>query len=386
MSQVKEQPARPPEPQRHPLEPLMPLAHWVLRASFLVLVLALAYIAYGLLRGAVPALNDPRISSQDKAQILQTVHLAGAVCMVAAIVLSLSILVIHFEDKETTIYVGALAAFFYFGLPFVMGYLISRAASSPSGDVRKLADDLRLTFGHTGLTVLAVFVIKGFANLIQSAREMPGESAKHATVGVAATVERPGARLRRPTVFSPCWELPYCRENVKKICPAFVARKRCWKFGRGCYCDEEMIERIVRGETGDGAPKRRVVAQAYARADMTDRAGPVKKGQKAPCKRCYIFIEHQNLKHRFLSPIGLPITIAVIYVLRPFLQQAYELVVKNVGPLWARLTYQVGGNAPGPAEATLNTYTQMIILFLLGCFILIYVTRFVEYCVYKLHL
>ena len=118
-------------------------------------------------------------------------------------------------------------------------------------------------------------------------------------------------------------EAAVCREVIRKQCPAYLAKKRCWKFGRGCYCDEEMISRIIRGESLD-------VIKAPTRMS---REG------KPPCGRCYIYIEHQSHKFRMLSPLALPATLAGIFFGWPYYLQAFKVLDKAMDAVWKSLNF-----------------------------------------------
>ena len=169
------------------------------------------------------------------------------------------------------------------------------------------------------------------------------------------------------------------------MCPAFNARKTCWKFGKGCYCDEEMIARIVRGETGLAESSR--AGAAYVRAEITARTGGEsgKTRKKPPCGKCFIFLEHQNLKHRAVSPFVIPITAIVLYLLKDSIFAAYDKVSAVFSGLFKQFAFG-SGKSGGGISGSLAQQTEWFILIVLAVFVLIYVTKFVEYCIYKLKL
>jgi hypothetical protein len=182
---------------------------------------------------------------------------------------------------------------------------------------------------------------------------------------------------------SPCWKLPFCRESIRKQCPAFLARTTCWKFGRGCYCDEEMISRIVRGEALDmiKAPTRQ------------SRQG------KAPCERCYIYLEHQTYKFRMLSPLALPVTVLTIWLLWPAYSKAFQIANKGFDSIWNSLSFNVNKLTPnalstsaesleamgkiGNNAAEFAHYAQNMFGVLLGFMMLIYLSKAIEWAIFK---
>ena len=39
-----------------------------------------------------------------------------------------------------------------------------------------------------------------------------------------------------------CWQLPYCREQVREKCPIFKRRQGpCWWYKEGCMCEERIV-------------------------------------------------------------------------------------------------------------------------------------------------
>ena len=91
----------------------------------------------------------------------------------------------------------------------------------------------------TGFLLAVIGVLKQSYEVVMWALNLPNRMKQKADVGFAQQAEPAQRRVaREATMFSPCWKLPYCREVIRKQCPAFLAGKTCWKFGRGCYCDE----------------------------------------------------------------------------------------------------------------------------------------------------
>jgi hypothetical protein len=212
--------------------------------------------------------------------------------------------------------------------------------------------------------------------------ELPNRMRGRADVGVAQHAEPQQRReAQNATMFSPCWKLPFCREVIRKQCPAYLAKTTCWKFGRGCYCDEEMISRIVRGESMDNvkAPTR------------MSRQG------KPPCHRCYIFLEHQGMKYRVASPMAVPMTIAIMY----FGWGTYMALTGKVGNslqfLWDKLAFrgtsavtnavgkvvETGSKANTLSPEQLQNTAQIMFAVLVGFYLLIMISKGIEWAIYK---
>jgi hypothetical protein len=213
-------------------------------------------------------------------------------------------------------------------------------------------------------------------------QEVPNRVKARADIGSSHKAEaKQQAIARNANVFSPCWQLPFCREVIRKQCPAYLARKRCWKFGRGCYCDEEMISRIVRGES---------LERIKAPTAMSNK--------KAPCGRCHIFIEHQSLKYKVAAPLAVPITVGLMYSGWGLFSEAFLGLSHRMDALWSMMSFDKSRITPGAFEVrdgiTAATsaaselsadrtaqYGLWIFGILLGFFALIYISKFIEWAI-----
>jgi hypothetical protein len=264
------------------LEWLAPIAFWIVRVSAVFGGLALAYLLYGIMSGALSSTvgQSPQVASNmQTAALIFNWALAGLV--VAAFLLM-------WDEKAVAPVVAGFGLLLFFGAVPIL------KAAGNSLAAQKIADTLH--FG--GMPLLILGGLKYLYDLAFWLMDLPNRMRGRANVGVAQLAEpRQQREAANSNMFSPCWKLPFCREVIRKQCPAYLAKRTCWKFGRGCYCDEEMISRIIRGESLD-------VIKAPTRMS---RQG------KPPCGRCYIFLEHQGLKYKMLSPLAIPITGGIMY-------------------------------------------------------------------------
>jgi hypothetical protein len=227
-----------------------------------------------------------------------------------------------------------------------------------------------------GAVVTAVALIRGGFHFVQSVYDF-GESLRfRATVGVQKHATKNSMQARTPTLFSPCWKLPYCRDEVRVICPAWEARKTCWKFGGGCYCDDDLIMRVITAESGSEGT-------AYMFQALKDMKGPAKR-KKPPCEKCYIFLEHQRLKHGMLSPLALPATIGLMVVGYPVYQSVFYAGTALVTRAWSTISYNPNSPAGQPI-AWLSTMEQLFAV-LTGFLLMVYLTKALEYAIFKLKL
>ncbi len=350
------------------LDKLDPFAFWLIRAGGVATVLSLGYLLWGIFGGDIGGLPG------NVAQTMQNVSTAALILKWSLFAMAISLIVLMLDEKFVGVILCVLGAGLLFGAPLALKEL------GQSRSTAAIAQHL-MSGGHI---LLVVGLLKEGIDIAHWLSDLPGRMKQRADVGVAQQAEPAQQRTaRHATMFSPCWSLPFCREVIRKQCPAYLAKKRCWKFGRGCYCDEEMISRIIRGESIDliKAPTR------------MSRQG------KPPCGRCYIFLEHQSLKYKMISPLAIPATFLIMFAIWPFYDKFFGTAGASMEAVWNKLSFnatQAVTDAPMPdpyAPATPDIYTlspeyveqaaQTMFGILLGFFLLIYLSKFIEWVIFK---
>jgi hypothetical protein len=343
------------------LDRIDPVAQWMFRVGLLFGLASLAFLLYALVIGKIGQTPPP-------ATMLGHLKLAVTVLKFSTLLLALSLILLAFDALAVSIGMAALGVLLYFGAPWLFANHVGMTTAALI-----VMNGLRAV--GTTLTTLGLFKLA--LDLMQWIMLLPDRMKQRASVGVSRKAEAAQQRVARDAnVFSPCWKLPYCRETIRKQCPAFLAKQTCWKFGRGCYCDEEMISRIIRGESLD-------VIKAPTR---------MSKSGKPPCSRCHIYLEHQGHKFKALSPLTLPITALLMWVIWPFWEKLFEGVMG--AKIWDTLSFNPEKLAPDalkskevatgglPPEQVMH-YATIIFGVLLGFFVMIYVAKFIEWFVYK---
>jgi hypothetical protein len=354
---------------RQYLDKLDPVAFWLFRMAGLAGSLALVWLLFSIFGGGAGTLaaNDPRL-----AQVTNDMRIAATIVHWSLIFIALSLIILMLDVAWIGPSMAVLGVLLHFGGPLALKAI---GQTSATVAVAKILQT-------TGFWLLFLGLSKYSIDLMRWIIDLPSRMKAKANVGVAQKAEVAQQRVaREATMFSPCWKLPYCREVIRKQCPAYLAKKRCWKFGRGCYCDEEMISRIIRGESLD-------VIKAPTRQS---RQG------KPPCGRCHIFLEHQGLKYKMLSPLAIPGTIIGMYVIWPFYTSAFTALSNRLDFFWNRLSINPSQLAPeavrarpdievtttGMSPEQISYYASVMFGVMLGFFVLIYISKFIEWAVFK---
>lgn len=345
------------------IERAEPVLMWLFRVSAFFCAMSLGFLLYAIFVTKVGQPGTP-------ASAVATLNTTVTIFHWSAIALAICSVILAIDSIELGIGLALGGILLHFGAPWLFSNYVGENAASLA-----IAQSLRTT----GLWLAAIGVFKAAIDLMQWIIALPERMKQRADVGVGSKAEAAQQRIARDAnVLSPCWKLPFCRETIRKQCPAFLARKTCWRFGRGCYCDEEMISRIIRGESLEAikAPTR------------------LSKTGKAPCGRCHIYLEHQGHKFKALSPLTLPITIVIMYVVWPYWEKLFAAF--STSSVWSILSFDTRKLTPDaiatetkvdtggglPPEQVMHVAT---ILFgvLIGFFVLVYVAKFIEWFVYK---
>ena len=345
-------------------------AAWLLRVSIPLGVLCLAYILAATFMGGTKVPTNPKFPELVKNLALAATGLKW--CLVAA---ATSALILGYDDRKWGAIVAFLGGVFHFLLPLGAKILVGNNAAGAT-----VGEQLRAT----GFLLLVIGLVKATGDLLAFLFELPNKiKARYAQVGAGRAIEEKQKRIARDAnMFSPCWNLPFCREAIRKMCPAFLARQTCWKFGRGCYCDEEMIARIVRNEPIEAV-------KAPTRMSKT----------KPPCGRCYIYLEHQTYKFRMLSPLALPASVALMFFAWPVYATVFGAVFSRFDSLWSSLSFSATNLTPDAIKAsqrgldeasryaaspeTTALWAQNMIGVVLGFVLLIYISKFIEWAIFK---
>ncbi len=314
-------------------------------------------------------------------KVVSDINTASMVLGVMLIVLAVGGIFAIWTQKGAGIAMTVIGLLVYFGIPFLLPSQFGVFKTSPS-----VASYAALQLSNAchlgGMGIAIVGLLKYLIEVILWILEMPDRMMQKANVGTGQQIEAAQQRVAKDAnALSPCWSLPFCREVIRKQCPAFLARKTCWKFKRGCYCDDEMIARIIRGDS------------------LEKIKAPTKMSQlrKPPCGRCYIYMEHQSHKFRMISPLTIPVTVAImVSIWNPF-GKAFAPIYIKLDTLQRSLKFF---DAPNPIEASVEDreavrklgevdqeqsllFTQWFIGLIGGFLLLIYISKFMEWAVFE---
>jgi len=347
---------------------------WLARIAVPFAGMGLAYILAAIFFGN--AAHYENTANPD--QLVHFLTVASQVLCYSLLVLGASMLLLTYDDNRLGAIVAGGGLLLAFGFPLLL-HIFLGATNVPASQMVPI-------FFRVGRMVLYVGLFKAGIDLVLWAWNLPNQikskQSVAGAVGFGKTIESKQQKIARSAnMFSPCWKLPFCREAIRVLCPAFLARKTCWKFGRGCYCDEEMVGRIVRNEP----------------IDQIKAATTRQSKEPAPCGRCYIFLEHQTYKFRMMSPLALPATILLMFGAWPLYNKLFTTFTLTYTKLFSTLSFtpkvpdaivsskeaQIQAAATQLKPEDIAQYSSYIFAGLLAFLVLINISKFIEWAIFK---
>lgn len=301
------------------MEKVMAWAVTVLKVCIAGFVVSTLYVLYGVYGGHLAQGVEPRI--------IENLRIMGQVMAASGALGTLCLVILTHEEVAFAVAAGMLGAGMIFGFPLMV-----------AGQVRGGAERAAQVITSAGTTTgQLIVVIVGFRILWEIVRFISEAPSRRARIAEEEGVEKPKTTIQRPWWrLSRCWEMPFCHEAIRDICPAYKQRKNCWRIGRGCNCDPYLIESLLRRGAGtDSLPED---SSEYTRSDLSG-ARQAGKERTRQCRTCPIFIEHQRQKFRVLNPIVIVATLVGIVFAYPFVRRLYGAFIAFMAKLAERFAF-----------------------------------------------
>ncbi len=331
------------------------------------MALATSYLLYGIFSGQLTTEAEPRI--------VANLQLVGQALAVSAGLSTVCLVIITFGEIAWSVLAGIVGLGYLLGIPFLISGNIRSATSDAAQSI--------VTWGTlAGKIIVAVVGVRVLYEVYHQVA-YGGVRLKKAQPQAGAEV-KPSEKAKTKTIqpWTPCWQMPFCHQAIREMCPAFKAHKSCWRFGRGCMCDPSLVEQLIRtggvGASTDSEQRQR--QQEYMRSDL--RAdGTEQRERTLSCAECPIYLEHQRAKFRFVNPILAIATILAFFVFYQPLLSLYDLTITGMATVASQFTY---GSEVDPQYwfDQLNTPTvQVFFLIILALFVLSWVLKFTEWLI-----
>ncbi len=340
---------------------LVSWAATALKVAIILFLASTAYILYGVYGGHLSQPVDERIlrNLTLMGQIMAGSGALGAVCLV----------IVTYGEVAYSVIGGIIGFGVMFGLPLMVAGQVSSQAAQAGQIITRWAN-------ATGEMMLFVVGARMFIEIVNFIREAP---ARRARIDELQGFEKPKpSTTRRPWYrLARCWEMPYCHEAIREMCPAYKARKSCWRIGQGCNCDPHLIETLLRRGAGKEIGQQDAT---YVRTDLTDgRAAGVKRTRQ--CRECPIFNEHQRDKFRVFNPLIIAASIIGLLAAYPIVRKLYAAFIETL----ARLAHQLAFGSQVPVDDWVRALDSPAVFFffyvIIGLLALSYVLKAVEWAI-----
>ncbi len=377
----------------------------------IAVVLLYGYIFYGLFTGQ---LADS--TGQSAQQGLHALQLIGQLSMwlnISLVVMLVTSLLLHYEEQPVGyIYLG-LAALFAYGLNFVMEFLFaSESARLKQGPASAATlKELHLTALFFAVAGILLVVRQMFVRVMEA---RSGSDLTNVSYGKdAKTEDVPKALIG---AAAKCWQLPFCRENVRKGCPIYHARTKCWKQRMGCMCEENVIRlaAITSGRPEGTTPPLDAQTEPSKgqgfvpigdlitenERKKTDIL-PTKKGprgiriptnphlteaqKRMRCHNCVIYNEHQRQKYQLFSPLVTLLIPLLVWWKFDDLKNLLGTAINKIDGLFGALSFSGQSSATNLSrEVTGSLPVTVILIVCLALVAMTWALRFLEYCMFKI--
>ncbi len=351
-------------------------ARTVLWVAFGISALLLAYLLMGLYSGAWAKVALGALTHDARLRQLGNIDVVFKGLQLTAFVGMVALLICTFRDEAMGYVLLAVGAAFYAGLPFLTDQIYNYRALKASVATQMLMQDFQ--------TLAWLFFVPGllgtladFARRFQGASETAAIQRVNLKYGANVAKQRTAQNKTR-TVFSRCWELPYCRENIRDKCPVYVKRQGpCWWHKEGCMCEEKIVLQAI--ITSDWKAQAAKADTAFNFGNKRSTLTP--EAKRARCRNCIIYNEHQRQKYKAMVTVVLVATPLLVWKNAAALQSLTAHSLSRLDALMQRFSFD---NTPVPVSVLHASALQWTFLGALCVVLLSQVLKLVEFWCFKM--
>lgn len=302
-----------------------------LRLGITALAISAAFLLFGALSGKIQAI--PQMPATERAQLTQVVEIASLVLVYACAVVVASLLIRIFRDEALGQGLTVAGAILFFGSPVFLVSVVGLGGKTGTALPRTVVDAFR--------TAGWICLVPGLVLLLRDSiiRIWNGLSVKRIIESRREGDEEPVKKSPFSSIYAKCWDMNFCRGFVRKVCPAYAARKSCWKIKIGCYCDEKTILKAMMSEGKENVHTRGIMKSLGIDETASKQAIGVRKQR---CKKCGIYQEHQRQKYQLLSPVVFPVVAIFLYAFHEQISSVLWVVLQRTDAVMRFLAYNTG--------------------------------------------
>lgn len=366
-----------------------------------ITVLLLGWFLWGILSGSLA--DVPKRSVAEQKMVLQTIENISYYLNISLIINLIAGAICFYDEQTYPVILLIIAGFLMYGLQYAIDSMFGNSQQLVAGKASQLSLQ---SLHRTALTIAVPGVILLIVTIVQGILSPEKLDLNSVSLGRGAAAQQSSGGLIG--AFAPCWQLPFCRESVRKNCPIFHAKTKCWKQGVGCMCEQSILQLSGTGQKQEMTPEELQKTKGFvAIGDLIEksdqetkktiptRIGP--RGIKIPinpnitpeqarerCKGCIIYTEHQRKKYNFFAPL---VTLTVPL----FVFWQFEALQKLMGDVIGKFDTMIGHVALSADKVTNFSQKitgafgiEMVMVICAGLVMLTWALRFLEYCIFKI--
>jgi hypothetical protein len=367
------------------LDLLTGLFNWGMRLAGLAIVVIVGYYVYGITAQSDSLFrathNGQVMSAADFQRHLANMELLTKVLLAAAIVLVICVLGRFYGYPEAGAAILVVGAVLFFAMPFIIqsfgGVGAVPRQLSRLGDPRGY---LESRFQLAGLVLLAS---GGFFLLIHGFILVGGMRNRRPKADAEAAKTAQQVRKPQDKFLGPCWTLPFCRDTDKKLCPIRQRGKPCWRGGRGCYCDQQIILTISGGSQYQAS--RGGLGYLSRQANVTRPKSMKEKREQ--CLQCPVYLHHQGQKYQVLTPAAITLAVGLFVYYWGSISTIYPNAVNALGRSLSGFTFgaqQQGGVPAWATDLATNPGMMWTIVIVIAVLMVAYILHGLEWLLYRL--
>ncbi|MCE5323053.1 hypothetical protein LLG46_07035 [bacterium] len=342
-----------------------------LKLGIPVATVAVAYLLW--------VIFGPRFAHMDKLSAADSDYLINSAVMackgltIASIAIVASVMIRLFYDEIVGQTLSVLGLLLYFGTPEALARFVhvqnARAAS------------LALAIVNEFCIVGAICVLPGLVLVVRDGilRIWRGISVRRVLESRWGD-EREREKKKKPKIYGNCWDMAYCRDFVRRVCPAFKKKRPCWRIKVGCYCDEHTILMAMASQ-GDGNESYEGILHSLGIDGQSKQPKVSAKVKRIRCRRCGIYAEHQRQKYRLLSPMVFPAMIFAVYLLYGHIARYVSVALEKTDQFIGFLSYKSVASASYASDSHVLTNIAVVWLTII---LISYTLRTLEYLIFDL--
>ena len=275
--------------------------YWVFRVAGAVFFMSFLYLIVVYFGQNVRQIGS--MQPADQVYFSNVLKYVTLICFWSGVLSVISSAVAFFLDYTYGQFIFVLGIAFSYGLPYLLYYYTpqsdySRVFYYLPGDPNPhyFLNEFNAMYIKLGYLMLAVGAVLLLRELVLEIKDASEKSRKTKKQTRSKKSLDPGINVH-------CWDTSFCAAEVKNVCPAFAAKKNCWKMGTGC-CDESLLMLSMAGSKNKYSDRLKDMLNPHSAEERRTRT----------CRTCHIYNAHQKYKYRALLPLVVLFSLGIGYL------------------------------------------------------------------------